>query len=53
VYIYSHTLCFSDGQLRKIDPNTGEPGNESFVFDVSENPEYNQKRYEALGEVSV
>ncbi|XP_033611149.1 FAM172 family protein homolog CG10038 [Cryptotermes secundus] len=42
-----------DGQLRKIDPNTGGPGSESFEFNVSENEDYNQKRYEALGDVSV
>jgi hypothetical protein len=46
-------LCFTDGQLRKIDPNTGEPGNEPFEFHVTENQDYNQKRYEALGDVSV
>lgn len=40
-----------DGQLRKIDPNTDGPGNESFEFNVSENDDYNQKRYEALGDV--
>lgn len=45
--------CFPDGQLRKIDTNTGKPGNELFEFHVSENQDYNQKRYEALGDVSV
>ncbi|XP_021933758.1 UPF0528 protein CG10038 isoform X2 [Zootermopsis nevadensis] len=40
-----------DGQLRKVDPDTGKPGYESFEFNVSENQEYNQKRYEALGDV--
>jgi hypothetical protein len=53
INIHINFLCFSDGQLRKIDPNTDEPGNESFEFNVSENEEYNQKRYEALGDVSV
>jgi hypothetical protein len=46
-------LCFPDGQLRKIDPNTNGPGNESFEFSAGENEDYNQKRYEALGDVSV
>jgi fructose-specific component phosphotransferase system IIB-like protein len=41
----------TEGQLRKIDPNTGKPGNEPFEFHVSENQDYNQKRYEALGDV--
>jgi hypothetical protein len=45
--------CFPDGQLRKIDTDTGKPGNELFEFHVSENQDYNQKRYEALGDVSV
>ncbi|PSN35376.1 UPF0528 protein [Blattella germanica] len=40
-----------DGELRKIDPKTGEPGNDPFEFNVSEDPEYNQKSYEALGDV--
>jgi hypothetical protein len=51
--VHINFLCFLDGQLRKIDPNTGGPGNESFEFIVSENEDYNQKRYEALGDVSV
>jgi len=41
----------TDGQLRKIDPNTGKPGNEPFEFHVSEDQDYNQERYEALGDV--
>jgi hypothetical protein len=45
-------FCFPDGQLRKIDPNTGKPGNEPFEFNISEDQDYNQKRYEALGDVS-
>ena len=41
------------GQLRKIDPATGEPGDFSFEFGVMEdNNDYNQRHYEALGEVS-
>jgi hypothetical protein len=53
MWIINWICCFSDGQLRKIDPNTGEPGNELFEFDVNEDQDYNQKRYEALGDVSV
>lgn len=53
INIHINFLCFPDGQLRKIDPNTGGPGSESFEFNVSENEDYNQKRYEALGDVSV
>jgi len=53
MWIINSVSCFPDGQLRKIDPNTGKPGNEPFEFHVSENQDYNQKRYEALGDVSV
>lgn len=46
-------LCFvqTEGKLRKIDPATGEAGSEPFEFNVSSDHAYNQKRYEALGEV--
>lgn len=37
----------SDGQLRHVE--TGEP----FEFKVREDHSYNQKRYEALGEVGA
>lgn len=40
-----------DGQLRKLDPATGRTGNQPFEFNVSGDSNYNQKRYEALGEV--
>ena len=53
MWLFNSVCCFPDGQLRKIDPNTGKPGNEPFEFHVSENQDYNQKRYEALGDVSV
>ncbi|XP_015121334.1 FAM172 family protein homolog CG10038 isoform X1 [Diachasma alloeum] len=39
------------GKLRKIDPNTRETTNEGYEFNVSRDVHYNQKRYEALGEV--
>ncbi|XP_008552885.1 FAM172 family protein homolog CG10038 [Microplitis demolitor] len=39
------------GRLRKLDPKTGLITNEGFEFNVSEDAQYNQKRYEALGEV--
>ncbi|XP_034943131.1 FAM172 family protein homolog CG10038 isoform X2 [Chelonus insularis] len=39
------------GKLRKLDSKTNLPTNEGFDFNVSEDAQYNQKRYEALGEV--
>lgn len=39
-----------DGRLRKLS-KTGLLTKEGFEFNVSEDPQYNQKRYEALGEV--
>lgn len=41
----------SEGQLRQIDPNTGQCTDKPFEFNVSSDREYNQKRYEALGDV--
>ncbi|XP_046814906.1 FAM172 family protein homolog CG10038 isoform X1 [Vespa crabro] len=41
----------ADGRLKKLNTETGLLINEGFEFNVSENPQYNQKRYEALGEV--
>ncbi|KAH0539190.1 FAM172 family protein homolog CG10038 isoform X2 [Cotesia glomerata] len=40
-----------EGRLRKLDPKTGSLTNDGFEFNVSEDAQYNQKRYEALGEV--
>ncbi|XP_033224993.1 FAM172 family protein homolog CG10038 isoform X2 [Belonocnema kinseyi] len=40
-----------NGKLRKIDPVTGATTNESFDFNVSDDADYNQKHYEALGEI--
>nr|CAD7452816.1 unnamed protein product [Timema tahoe] len=40
-----------DGKLRKLDPATGEPGEEPFQFVVKDDQDYNQRHYEALGEV--
>lgn len=42
-----------DGQLRAVDPQTGLPGDKPFEFHVKDNQNYNQKRYEALGEVCI
>ncbi|XP_014289174.1 FAM172 family protein homolog CG10038 [Halyomorpha halys] len=43
---------FNDcGKLRKIDVKTGESTDTPFEFNVSPDPSYNQKHYEALGEV--
>ncbi|KAG8042006.1 hypothetical protein G9C98_007314 [Cotesia typhae] len=39
-----------EGRLRKLDPKTGSLTNDGFEFNVSEDAQYNQKRYEALGE---
>lgn len=36
------------GELRKIDPATGEPGAEPFVFNVSEVHSENQEHYDKL-----
>ncbi|XP_015596392.1 UPF0528 protein CG10038 isoform X2 [Cephus cinctus] len=41
----------ADGKLRKLDQSTGLTTREGFEFNVSEDLQYNQKRYEALGEV--
>ncbi|KAG8228509.1 hypothetical protein J437_LFUL008380, partial [Ladona fulva] len=40
-----------EGKLRKLDKITGEPGEDGFEFRVSEDNDYNQKHYEALGDV--
>jgi hypothetical protein len=53
MWIIKWICCFPDGQLRKIDPNTKEAGNELFDFHVSDDQDFNQKSYEALGDVSV
>jgi len=40
------------GQLRKIDQSTGTPGKDPFEFTVlPHNQHFNQRHYEALGEV--
>ncbi|XP_014599510.1 PREDICTED: UPF0528 protein CG10038 isoform X2 [Polistes canadensis] len=41
----------TNGQLRKINAETGKLTNEGFEFKFNEDSVYNQKRYEALGEV--
>lgn len=45
--------AFNDqGQLRIIDPNSGLAGELPFEFEVDKNNhDYNQRRYEALGEI--
>jgi hypothetical protein len=43
-------LC-EEGQLRKFDPQTKETTDEKYEFFVKDDHEYNQKRYEDLGEV--
>ncbi|XP_073989562.1 FAM172 family protein homolog CG10038 isoform X2 [Rhodnius prolixus] len=40
-----------EGKLRKIDTATGNVTDIPFQFNVSSDPSYNQKRYEAVGEV--
>lgn len=44
---------FVEGKLRKIDPQTGEPGDEPFDFNISKDHATNQRNYEALGEVGL
>lgn len=40
------------GELRCIDPETGKPGDKPFEFQaIKDNMHYNQRRYEALGEI--
>ncbi|KAJ4445740.1 hypothetical protein ANN_12425 [Periplaneta americana] len=51
--MYCLVLSLAEGQLRKLDAVTGQPGDEPFEFNVSQDQSYNQKRYEALGDVSV
>ena len=41
----------SSGKLRKIDSSTGELTDLPFEFNVSLDQSYNQKHYEAIGEV--
>lgn len=50
--IFKIFILIIDGKLKKLNTETGLLINEGFEFNVSENPQYNQKRYEALGEVS-
>ncbi|XP_046401124.1 FAM172 family protein homolog CG10038 isoform X2 [Ischnura elegans] len=40
-----------EGKLRKLEKSTGEPGEEGFQFQVSDDGDYNQRHYEALGDV--
>lgn len=40
-----------EGQLRQIDPSTGQCTDEPFEFAVSSQRAHNQKHYEALGDV--
>ncbi|KAK3919597.1 Cotranscriptional regulator FAM172A [Frankliniella fusca] len=41
----------SDGKLCQLDPISGDLTDKPFEFNVSPDPTYNQKRYEALGEL--
>jgi hypothetical protein len=42
-------MCLIDGQLRKL--HEGQITDEKFEFNIKDDHEYNQKHYEALGEV--
>lgn len=42
-----------DGQLRRIDDITGEPGEEPFKFTISDDHKKNQDHYEQLADVSL
>jgi hypothetical protein len=45
-------MTSTGGELRCIDPETGKPGDKPFEFQfIKDNIHYNQRRYEALGEV--
>ncbi|XP_012261685.2 FAM172 family protein homolog CG10038 [Athalia rosae] len=39
------------GKLRKLDPESGNITHEPFEFNVSDDHAFNQKRYEALGQI--
>lgn len=41
------------GRLRQIDRNSGDLTDRGFEFNVSSEPDFNQKHYEAIGEVCV
>ena len=46
------SFCTPVGQLRKIDPDAKTTGDIPFEFEVmKDNHNYNQRHYEALGEV--
>lgn len=40
-----------NGELRQIEPSTGAPGDKPFEFAVTSDPQKNQRRYEALGDI--
>ncbi|KAK9508114.1 hypothetical protein O3M35_007847 [Rhynocoris fuscipes] len=40
-----------EGKLRKIDANTGKTTDTPFQFNITSDSSYNQKRYEAIGDV--
>lgn len=42
-----------NGELKKIDKSTGSVTKVPFEFQVQDDPDYNQKHYEALGDVSL
>lgn len=41
----------TEGELRKIDPETGKAGTQTFDFNITPDHRENQKHYEALGDV--
>ncbi len=47
-YFWNH---FVDGQLRQIDPTTGQCTDKPFEFQISPDHQHNQKHYEAIGDV--
>lgn len=49
--LYKFHFLSENGELRQIDPATGKTGDQKFEFAVNDNNNYNQRRYEALGEV--
>lgn len=50
-HFYIFFSFLDEGKLRKIDPDTNLLGKDPYKFEVSKIASYNQKHYEALGEV--
>lgn len=51
-YNNNQRLISAAGVLRKIDPATGEPGNDQFSYNISDDATENEKHYQKLADVS-